>query len=156
MMAAGASVWRDLVCSLRCLVPVALFIHAPAGARDLSCPETIETQQSIAGNAPASWRAAIDKAAGAPVSHWDGVAFSDGPPENLASLAPDDSEARGGNRVDIYKFPASVFKQIWLSCSYAQTAVILTRNPGLIGSVCRVTFDGTGDDAGPIRIVCSP
>jgi len=155
-MGARVSVWQAFVCGWRFLVPLALFIHVPAGARDLSCPETIETQQSIAGNAPANWRAAIDKASGAPVSHWDGVAFSDGPPENLASLVPDDSKTAAGNRVDIYKFPASVYKQIWLSCSYAQTAVILTKTPGLVGSVCRVTYVGVGDDAGPQKVECLP
>jgi len=130
--------------------------HSPAIARTLSCPETIQTTQTFSGTAPPTWRAIQDKSTGAPVSHWSGIEFSDGPPENQASLAPDDSTTLAGNRVDIYKFPASIYKRIYLTCTYAQTSITLTQNPNLIGSVCQVTYTGLGDQAGPQKIACIP
>lgn len=127
---------------------------APAAARDLSCPDTVTAAQSLS-NAPASpW--SVIGAEPAQVEHWSGVVFSDGPLAGQFILAPDDSQTIGGNRVDIYKFPASAYKSVFLSCAYESTAVMLTRDPKIAGSVCRVTFVGVGDQAGPQKVECSP
>jgi hypothetical protein len=125
---------------------------APAAARDLSCPATITTAQT--GTAAAPW--SVAGAGPAQVEHWSGVVFSEGPLADQIILAPDDSQTIGGNRVDIYKFPASAYKSVFLSCAYESTAVMLTRDPKISGSVCRVTFVGVGDQAGPQKVECTP
>ncbi len=65
------------------------------------------------------------------------IQFSNGPPTEIAWLAPD-NEDRG---FEVWHFAPSAGKQIWLSCGYTDTKLILSAPlPAEIKS-CRVTYD---------------
>ena len=65
------------------------------------------------------------------------IMFSDGPPNEIAWLAPDRDE----RAYQVYAISASEGRQTWLSCGYSNTAIIISMPlPASIKS-CKVTHD---------------
>jgi hypothetical protein len=117
------------------LVPAAQATEAP------HCPATLEVIETPAA-VPPGFRAYQDRnppaeAKGAPTTHGlSTIMFSDGPPEQQGWLAPDNSTKAGND----WTFAASQ-TELWLSCGYLATDVIIsTKLPKGITS-CRVTLD---------------
>ncbi|WP_145749568.1 STY0301 family protein [Nitrospirillum amazonense] len=69
------------------------------------------------------------------------VRFSEGPPTEQATLAPDATTKTSAS----WKFETTPDKNIWMSCAYLATDVIVvTKLPAAIKS-CRVTLDKGGN-----------
>jgi hypothetical protein len=125
-----------------CLI-AALFWAGPGMAADSpSCPKTLQVAEKPAaipdgfkafanGNPPSEDLAAAAKA------DLNQIMFSDGPPTEIAWLAPDRDE----RTYQVYAFSASEGRQTWLSCGYFNTSVIISMPlPASIKS-CKVTHD---------------
>jgi hypothetical protein len=74
--------------------------------------------------------------------HWDNVAFSDGPPEQNAWLAPDSTQHHGKSFTNTWTF-ASGGNGTWLSCGYTGTSVVLSRRLPDNTRRCQVRYDET-------------
>jgi hypothetical protein len=118
---------------------LALMMSASAGMTsttpiDLSCPESVETLQVLTRPVD-GWEVSTDR-----TSSTDGkllattMAFSFGPPEGMAILAPSASRRSHESAsmfVNTWSFEAS--EQVWFVCSYQQTTIELSKqlSPGL-------------------------
>ena len=115
---------------------------ACAAAEAPSCPKTIEVSQKPAvvpegfhayanGNPPKADLSVAEKA------ELTQISFSDGPPTEIAWLAPDRDE----RTYQVYRFAGSKEKPAWLTCGYSNTSIIISMPlPPEIKS-CKVTHD---------------
>ena len=89
-----------------------------------------------AANAPDGFRP-FDRE---PSHRWTNAQFSDGPPEEMAWLAPDSTQRRGTAATNIWTFTPSG-RGTWLSCAYSGTSIVLVKR--LPDSVrrCEVRYD---------------
>ncbi len=125
-----------------CLI-AALFWAGPGMAADaLSCPKTLQVAERPAA-IPDGFKAftnanppSEDLSTAAKVE-LNQIMFSDGPPTEIAWLAPDRDE----RAYQVYKLSASAGRQTWLSCGYSNTSIIISMAlPAEIKS-CKVTHD---------------
>ena len=114
---------------------ILLLMAAAAGAEDIRCPERISTNQTLAQNVP-GW---TDQRDGTP-NILAGVTFYDGPPKELASLAPDESHAKG-KVIASWDLTPNPGREYWLACSYAGTRIALARPLPKELRSCTVTYD---------------
>jgi hypothetical protein len=122
---------------LRLLVAVGVAALADhARAVDTYCPESIAVKESVE-KVPEGWKAAQGDA---PVQ-LSGVTFFSGPPEEKASLVYDSWIKRHGLAYGVWHFQPKSGPPIWMSCSYANTSVVLTKPMPAETSECRVTYD---------------
>jgi hypothetical protein len=106
-------------------------VRAPAA--DLRCPDTISVKQTLVKPEP-GWR---ESPSDLP-TRFAGVTFFDGPPEQKASLVNDTASVVNGKRIAVWKFiPQS---QIWVSCSYSGSNIVLSRALAKGTSKCTVTY----------------
>jgi hypothetical protein len=122
----------------------ALFAAGPVLADAPSCPKSIEVAETI-GAIPQGFKAfANGNTPSADLTvkatrDLGNIQFSDGPPNETAWLAPD-NEDRG---FEMWHFEPSPGKQIWYTCGYSETRVILSAPlPAEIKS-CRVKRDAS-------------
>jgi hypothetical protein len=117
---------------------LALMMSASAGMTstppvDLSCPEWVETQQTLTRPVD-GWEVSTDRSFST-----DGkllvvtMDFAFGPPERMAVLAPSvtrRSHESASMFVNTWSFEAS--EQIWFACGYQQTTIKLSKqlSPG--------------------------
>jgi hypothetical protein len=115
-----------------CAVPE----HAVRAAAPL-CPDRLTVEQR-AIDPPSGFRP-LDRE---PTHAWTNAEFSDGPPEDMAWLAPDGTRRRGSTVTNAWTFgPTS--QGTWLSCAYDGTSIVLTtRLPDRIRH-CEVRYDTT-------------
>lgn len=119
-----------------------LFLPAQASAsnkgyRDFACPASVAVTQRAQG-VPADWRTFADRV-NTP-TRLTRVAFYDGPPEQMASLMPDNP-----NGDPQWNFAAPTKeRRIWQVCIYSNTTVQLARALPPEITVCRVTPEGPG------------
>jgi len=106
-----------------------------AQAEEVGCPAQISTTQTLAR----------------PVSGWTdrkdtspnvlaGLTFYDGPPEEQASLAPDEKHVKG-KLVESWELFPNPPRQNWIECIYAGTSIKLARPLPKEIRGCTVTFD---------------
>lgn len=65
------------------------------------------------------------------------IQFSDGPPTEIAWLAPDIDE----RKFQVWRFSPSPGKQTWFTCAYSDTRLILSAPVSPEIKSCRVTRD---------------
>ena len=109
-----------------------LWLAAGAAAAEIECPRTIQVRQ-VATDVPSGFTTAVS----ATPPQLASVTFFDGKPEEEASLVYDrKTPGRNGIRAYWTFQPSS---QIWLSCSYSGTSVVLSRPlPGV--TRCMVVY----------------
>lgn len=119
---------------------IALFFwHAPAQAREIECPSSIQVQESADLAKLDGWRT-YDTSVGG-VHHFFEVEFSEGPPEKLVFRTPSKSTATRLKKVDVYDFSSGLTDEIWVSCLYRNTALSLTKKLPEKFSRCEVSYD---------------
>jgi hypothetical protein len=116
------------------LLPVNLAVVL-AAAEDVRCPERISTTQTLAQAVP-GWTNQMDAAP----NLLAGVTFYDGPPKELASLAPDETRAKG-KLLASWELIPNPGRQYWLACGYSGTRVTLARLLPKEVRACTVTYD---------------
>ncbi len=127
---------------LICLVAAASWIALPANADITSCPKTLQVAEKPAtipdgfrafanGNPPTEDLSAAEKVA------LNQIVFSDGPPNEIAWLAPDRDE----RTYQVYAVNSSGGKPTWLTCGYSNTAVIISAPLPTGIKSCKVTHD---------------
>jgi hypothetical protein len=110
-------------------------------AEEVRCPETIAVKQNLAKPEP-GWKESLSDMP----NRLAGVTFFDGPPEEKASLVYDAESLVKGKRITRWHFgPQS---QIWLSCRYVDSSVVLSRALMKGTSECQVTYDPSVTTAG--------
>jgi hypothetical protein len=117
------------------IVLLAVLAAALAAAADVRCPERISTTQTLAQAVP-GWTNQMD----ATPNLLAGVTFYDGPPKDLASLAPDETHAKGKVLAN-WDLPPTPGGQYWLVCSYSGTHITLARPLPKELRSCTVTYD---------------
>jgi hypothetical protein len=76
----------------------------------------------------------------APPNQLASVTIFDGPPQELASLVPDQTHVKG-RVLASWQLTPNAGRQYWLACGYSGTRITLARAlPGEIRS-CSVTYD---------------
>ncbi|STY29852.1 Uncharacterised protein [Legionella wadsworthii] len=109
-----------------------LFSHGVA-AITVSCPKEIQTNQSLKSIIK-GWSVFIDGENH--LSHFTRITFYSGPPQENASLAPDDKNSTGKKM--IWNFNEG---NIWLSCGYSNTSIqLIQKLPDKIKK-CSVTYN---------------
>jgi hypothetical protein len=119
-------------CTILILVALAAGL---AAAEDVGCPPRISTTQTLAQPA-AGW---VDKKNTSP-NVLAGLTFFDGPPEEQASLAPDESHVKG-KLVESWQLFPNPPRLYWLACIYSGTSITLARPLPKELRTCAVTFD---------------
>ena len=120
-----------------------------------ACPAAIDVAETPAA-VPTGFTAFVNgdpptETLGRPAAHrLDTISFSDGPPSQMAWLAPS-SGGKGAQRWDFSPGPGAA---TWLSCGYLATSVIVsTPLPAAIRS-CRVTYDPVASPPIATGLVC--
>ena len=138
----------------KCLLILCVMLaSAPAMAASPACPPTLGVAQT-AGDIPAGFSAFADgnpptamsaQPAALPL---DTIMFSEGSPAEQAWLTPD---ARH-DLVAEWHFATAQDQNVWLSCAYQSTTLILSKPlpPGI--KTCRV--HSVKDNAGPPTLLC--
>ncbi len=128
--------------ALLCLAVAACWAAPCAAADAPTCPKTLQVAERPAtipdgfrayanGNPPTEDISAAEKV------ELNQIMFSDGPPTEIAWLAPDRDE----RAYQVYVVNATAAKQSWLTCGYSNTAIIISVPlPPAIKS-CKVTHD---------------
>lgn len=119
--------------ALSCLV-----LASSASGVELKCPEQIRTEQKI-GVTTANWTATPGAGSGA-INNLAAIQFFDGPPSDMASLAPDQTLELVQKSVAIWKFAPRTASGIWIACDYFLTTVILTRKLPAGIRQCKATY----------------
>jgi hypothetical protein len=136
----------------RICVPVLLAVLAAGlAAQDVRCPARISTEQTLS-QPVAGWTNQMDAAP----NMLAGVTFYDGPPKDMASLAPDETRVKG-KVLASWDLTPNPGRQYWLACGYAGTRVTLVRPLPKELRSCMVTYDPTATvDGLPSieRLVC--
>ena len=101
-----------------------LMIPAAARAKEYQCPAKIDTAQSLTQSFD-GWSSYQDTVNG--VQNLKGIQVYDGPPEELASLIPDNEEAGKQEEKSFWTFNVQNGRAIWIACEYYQSTVALTR-----------------------------
>jgi hypothetical protein len=123
------------ICRTCTIILLAALAAAAATAEDVRCPASIATTQSLSGAVP-GW---TDKKNTSP-NVLAGLTFYDGPPEEQASLAPDEKDVKG-KLVESWELFPNPPRQNWLVCIYSGTSITLARPLPKELRACTVTFD---------------
>jgi len=112
-------------------------------ADSVTCPETINTRQELK-TAIAGWTPRVDDA---PHS-LAGITFYDGPPAEKASLVYDRMTRGKAEQTATWLFTSAKDRPIWVACSYAGTAIELSKNLPSATTTCSVTYNPQQQIAG--------
>ena len=127
------------VIALSLLIPTSLC----QAADGINCPATIATRQEMASPAN-GWTPLLDDTP----HNLAGITFYDGPPAEKASLAYDRIQHGKGEQVAVWIFARHEDRRIWLVCSYAGTAVELSRSLPPRVTTCTVSYNPQQQVAG--------
>lgn len=116
-----------------CIVLVGSFVTC-GFAEEVHCPETISVKQSLA-KPEQGWKESTSDMP----NRLAGVTFLDGPPEQKASLVNEGESLVKGKQIATWRFGSQ--SQIWLSCRYSGSTIVLSRALAKGTSVCRVTYN---------------
>jgi len=119
-------------CTLILLAPLVVTL---AAADEIRCPDRISTTQSLSQAAP-GWTNQVDQTP----NILAGVTFFEGPPKEMASLAPDESHVKGRVLASFALTPGAG-SEYWLVCRYAGTRVNVARALPKELRMCTVTYD---------------
>lgn len=140
---------RTILLSSICILLLCAFCCA---AEPVNCPDTITSRQELAAPV-AGWTATLDDTP----HQLAGITFYDGPPAEKASLVYDRITRGKAEQTATWRFTPQKDRQIWLGCSYAGTAIELTRSLPSLTTTCSVTYDTQQHIAGlPVvkKIMC--
>lgn len=137
-------------------VAAALIWAGPVIAADgPSCPKTLQVAEKPTA-IPDGFKAFTDTnppsedLSAATKVELNRIMFSDGPPNEIAWLAPDRDE----RKYQVYAFSASEGRQTWLSCGYSNTGIMISMPlPASIKS-CKVTHDPSVQDYPATGMTC--
>ena len=124
-----------ITCRTCAMVLLAIVAAALATGEDIRCPDRISTAQTLS-QTPSGWTNQTD----ATPNILAGVTFYDGPPKDLASLAPDETHAKG-KVLASWDLTPNPGRQYWLTCGYSGTRITLARPLPKELRTCVVTYD---------------
>lgn len=101
-----------------------------------SCPETIDVHQELTAAVPGFQSTLSDT----PV-RLASVAFYDSPPAEKVSLANERTVKLTGKEKAIWRFTVQPNHEIWMSCGYSGTSVLLIRPLPPKTDTCSVTYN---------------
>jgi hypothetical protein len=98
----------------------------------------VQVSENLANQIP-PWEAVVDQGRGG--YNLDNVGFYSGHPKNKAAVVPDKTTRSKALAKTTWRFPQKKSADFWVSCSYANTSILLTRQlpDGL--SHCEVTSE---------------
>jgi hypothetical protein len=136
-----------------CAICAVLFCTACAAAESASCPDMIGVHEQLTTSVE-GWKTMLDETP----HRLANITFYDGPPKEKASLVNDQTTKAAGKETAKWHFIPRGDRSIWVACSYASTAVVLTKMLPPKTNTCSVTYNTQQRIAGlPIieKIVCN-
>ena len=128
---------------------------AGASAAAPACPASVDVVEAAAA-VPSGFRAYLNgdpptRTFSRPAAHrLDTIMFSDGPPTEMAWLAP----SAGGKSAQRWGFTPGRGAATWLSCGYLATSVIVSIPLPAATRTCRVTYDAATSPPTAIGLAC--
>ena len=122
-----------LLLTAGCVVLIGSFMTR-GFAEEVHCPETISVKQSLA-KPEQGWNESTSDMP----NRLAGVTFLDGPPEQKASLVNEGERVVKGKQISTWRFDSQ--SQIWLSCRYSGSNIVLSRALTRGTTVCSVTYN---------------
>ncbi|MBY0414024.1 MAG: hypothetical protein K2Q18_07655 [Bdellovibrionales bacterium] len=120
-----------------------------AAESSYECPPEITTTQAVKDKTPDGWSSLQDTNS----KHWlDTVMVFDGPPEELASLVPDNSNNQDIKKT-VWSFQKKKERPIWFTCSYLKTSVLFAKPLPLEITQCRVLL-AKKNKANAVGLLC--
>ena len=117
--------------------------QSASAALPLSCPDHITTQQTLTSPA-AGWQTSNNTFSVTDQKlHGTVYGFSDGPPEEMALLAPDSTLKNKGGLLSTWMLDKS--EQTWLICGYDFTTIQLSKRLPAKLKKCFVQTDKDGN-----------
>ena len=113
-----------------------LLCVSSAASEPANCPDTIDAKQQLTSSVD-GWTTILDDTP----HHLANITFYDGPPQGRASLVYDQTTQAGGKETAKWHFTPRADRQIWVACSYAGTAIVLTRGLPSNTRTCTVTYN---------------
>lgn len=110
-------------------------IPATAYAYDVTCPPSISVKQLLPETEP-GWTARVDTINKPMVL--ESIELYDGPPEELASLKPDNGDSE--DEVMVWTLPPSS-RGYYVECRYANTAVTFSQKLPIEPRECHLTYE---------------
>ena len=109
------------------------------------CPKSLEVAETLIGPPPGytSYRDGNPPAAANSVTAklpLRNIMFSDGPPNEQAWLAPDDSN----KTYSAWKFESPHDSAIWISCAYSGTELMISAQLAKTITFCKIIMDKSG------------
>lgn len=127
---------------------------APAASPTVGCPPSL-TLTSDASAVPAGFTLFRD---GNPPQKAEPIktarlaffsmAFADGPPQEMAWLAPDETKAHRA----IWRFEG--VKDVWFACTYRPGGWLIARSLGTSVKACSIGFASSSKNSSPPRVDC--
>ena len=112
-----------------------LLLSAELARAQVICPPTVDVDQKASAT-DAAWTVSYSGLR----TELAGVTIFEGPPSEMASLAPDDTRTMRETVVQTWKLPQSD-KRYWIKCSYENTAAELSREMPAAVTSCKVVFE---------------
>ncbi len=128
---------------------------AGASAAAPACPASVDMVEAAAA-VPPGFRAFLNgnpptRTFSRPAAHrLDTIMFSDGPPTEMAWLAP----SGGGANAQRWDFTPGPGAAIWLSCGYLATSVIVSMPLPAATRTCRVAYDAATSPPTAVGLAC--
>ncbi len=127
--------------SLFILVFLQVSSDAMASKISYECPSEIHTEQSaVKTKVPSGWLA--KRAYNFEPQLRTHMSVYDGPPEQGASLIPDDEENTDITKTS-WSFGKKKERSIWLACEYTGTGILLTKELPKEATLCRLLLSKT-------------
>lgn len=135
-------------CSFMASVTLMVMMPALAMADVYECPSYVIATSANVTNIQAPWKLNSQQQKIAVTS----VAFSDGPPEEMAFLKPFDVKEQRDKSVTRWKFEGNYQKGKWLSCGYQGDLISLTQKLPETTSTCAVTYSRNSQKHGEAKL----
>ena len=134
---------------------ISVQISSAHAAAVLACPASLDVAETPAALPPGF--TAFENGdpstttLGRPTAHrLDTISFSDGPPDQMAWLAP----SGGGRSEQRWDFTPGPGAATWLSCGYLATSVIVSMPLPAATRTCRVSYDAATSPPTAIGLAC--
>lgn len=113
------------------------------------CPPEMSTTQTMKGRVSTGWSFLQDTNAR---HRPESVMVFDGPPQELASLVPDDESSEDPNKT-VWTFNKNKSRPIWFTCSYSKTSFLFARALPLDVTQCKI-FRSQAQNPSAIGLIC--
>jgi hypothetical protein len=108
-------------------------------ATDIQCPAQIQVSEQTDMSGTHEWLSFDSSPHG--VHHFYAVAFSEGPPSERVYFNPREVAATATRKVEYYEFGNQLTGDLWISCMYRDSSLVVIKKIDPKPVSCRITYD---------------